>query len=307
MISKRFSLLFFLRKPKHFQGIANIYMRITIDEERAELSTKRVCDPNRWNSNAGRMNGTKEDAKTINTYLDTIQSKVYEVHRRLIEADEEITAEVVKNELAGNSKRERFTMKLFRQHNEQMKLLVKKEDYAEGTLSHFETTYRHISDFISWKYNRSDIDIRKINYDFISDLEFYLKTEKKCDHNTVMKYLGDFKKIILLAVKKQWLQQDPFFGYELTRKEVVKEFLVEEELEAITSKQFATERLIVVRDIFLFSCYTGLAYADVQKLKRSEIRTEIDGFKWLFIQRKKSQTPAAIPLLPICLEIWKHS
>jgi hypothetical protein len=110
MISKRFSLLFFLRKPKQFQGIANIYMRITIDEERAELSTKRVCDPKRWNSKAGRMNGTKEDTKTINAYLDTLQSKVYEVHRRLIEADEEVTAEVVKNELAGTSKREHFNL-----------------------------------------------------------------------------------------------------------------------------------------------------------------------------------------------------
>ena len=183
-------------------------MRITIDEERAELSTKRVCDPKRWNSKAGRMNGTKEDAKTINAYLDTLQSKVYKVHRRLIELDEEVTAEVVKNELAGTSKREHFTMKLFQQHNDQMKLLVAKEDYAEGTLSHFETTFSHVSDFINWKYNRSDIDIRKINYDFISDLEFYLKTAKNCDHNTVMKYLGDFKKIVLLAVKKQWLQQE---------------------------------------------------------------------------------------------------
>jgi site-specific recombinase XerD len=303
MISRRFSLLFFLRKPKNFNSVANIYMRITIDEERAELSTKRVCDPKRWNSKAGRMNGTKEDAKTINVYLDTLQSKVYNVHTRLIEADEEVTADVVKNELAGTSKRERFIMKLFQQHNEQMRLLVAKEDYAEGTLSHFETAYTHVLGFLKWKYNRSDIDVRKINYDFISDLEFYLKTEKDCNHNTVMKYLGDFKKIVLLAVKKQWLLQDHFLGYQLTRKDVVKEFLVEEELNAISAKQFAAERLTAVRDIFLFSCYTGLAYADVQKLKRSEIRTGIDEFKWLFIQRKKSHTPATIPLLPVCLDI----
>ena len=105
------------------------------------------------------------------------------------------------------------------------------------------------------------------------------------------------------ALRKDFSKKDPFLGYKLTRKDVVKGFLVNEELEAIASKKFTSERLTIVRDIFLFSCYTGLAYADVQKLKRSEIRTGIDGFKWLFIQRKKSTTPAPIPLLPVCLEI----
>lgn len=303
MISKRFSLLFFLRKPKNFQGTANIYMRITIDEERVELSTKRICDPKRWNSHTGRLTGTKEDARATNAYLDTLQSKVYEAHRCLIEANETVTAETIKNKLTGISERPRFLMELFQQHNDQMKKLIENDEYASGTLSHFETTYDHVLNFITWKYNQKDIDVKKINYEFIADLEFYLKTERKCAHNTAMKYLGDFKKIVLLCVKKEWLQKDPFLGYQLTRKEVIKEFLVTEELEAITSKKFATERLTVVRDIFLFSCYTGLAYADVQKLKRSEIRTGIDGYKWLFIQRKKSHTPAPIPLLPVCLQI----
>ncbi len=118
-----------------------------------------------------------------------------------------------------------------------------------------------------------------------------------------MKYLGDFKKIVLLCVKRDWLQKDPFLGYKLTRKEVNKEFLVTEELEAITVKKFASERQTVVRDIFLFSCYTGLAYADVKKLKSSEIRIGIDGKKWLFIKRQKSTTPAPVPLLPTAREI----
>lgn len=304
MISKRFSLLFFLRKSiGKSKSVAAIYMRITIDEQRAEVSTKRVCDPERWNHHAGRLNGTREDVKTINAYLDTLQSKVYEVHRSLLEANEMITAEAVKNKLTGRAERQRLLLELFRQHNQQMQKLIESREYARGTLDHFETTYDHVHDFIEWKYRQKDIDVKKINYEFIADLEFFLKTEKRCAHNTAMKYLGDFKKIVLLCVKNDWLQKDPFIGYKLTRKDVIKEFLVSEELEAVASKQFATERLTIVRDIFLFSCYTGLAYADVQKLKRSEIRTGIDGYKWLFIQRKKSHTPAPIPLLPICLEI----
>jgi len=301
MISKRFSLLFFLKKSRAEASI--IYLRVTVDQQRAELSTKRICDPNRWNSHSGRMNGTKEDARTLNAYLDTLQSKVYEVNRLLLEANEVVTAEAIKNKLTGISERPRLLMLIFKDHNQQMKKLVESEEYAQGTLTHFETTYDHVEHFIKWKYSTKDVDIKKINYELISDLEFYLKTERSCAHNTAMKYLSDFKKIVLLCVKRDWLQKDPFLGYKLTRKEVNKEFLVTEELETITAKKFASERLAVVRDIFLFSCYTGLAYADVQKLKRSEIRTGIDGFKWLFIQRQKSNTPAAIPLLPVCLDI----
>src|SRR3954469_23650383 len=111
MISKRFSLLFFLKKSRNNSSSeAAIYMRITIDQQRAEVSTKRVCDPKRWNSHTGRLNGTKEDARTINAYLDTLQSKVYEAHRSLIESNELVSAEAVKNKLTGVAERPRLLM-----------------------------------------------------------------------------------------------------------------------------------------------------------------------------------------------------
>jgi hypothetical protein len=205
--------------------------------------------------------------------------------------------------LTGITERPRMLMEIFQHHNQQMKKLISAEDYAKGTLVHFETTYKHLQDFLEWKFKQKDIDVKRINYEFIADFEFYLKAEKKLGHNTTMKYLGDFKKIVLLCVKYDWLPKDPFLGYKLARKEVVKDFMMTEELDAIAQKKFVSARLMVVRDIFLFSCYTGLAYADVKKLKRSEIQIGIDGFKWLFIQRQKSGTPAPIPLLPVALEI----
>lgn len=121
----------------------------------------------------------------------------------------------------------------------------------------------------------------------MSDFEFYLKSQI-CAHNTAMKYLGDLKKIVLLSVKRNWLAKDPFLGYNMSRRDVQKEFLIDEELQALTYKTFVSERLTIVRDIFLFSGYTGLAYADVNKLKPSEIRLGIDGKKWLFIRRQKT-------------------
>lgn len=118
-----------------------------------------------------------------------------------------------------------------------------------------------------------------------------------------MKYLGDFRKIILNCLKSGWLAKDPFFGYVLARREVNREVLSQHELKLMEEKKFVTERITQVRDIFLFCCYTGLAYADVEKLKRTEITVGIDGEKWIFTKRTKTDTPSRIPLLPVCLEI----
>ena len=133
---------------------------------------------------------------------------------------------------------------------------MKRKEYAEGTLTHFKTTRRHLKDFIKWKFQRDDFELDKIDYSFISDFEYYLKKEV-CAHNTAMKYLGDFKKIILVAVKRSFISKDPFIGYSLRRKDVDTEFLVEYELNAIMKKTFLTDRLNLVKDIFLFSCFTG--------------------------------------------------
>jgi site-specific recombinase XerD len=304
MVTNRFSLLFRLKKPAQYErGPMPVYLRITINSERTELSVNREFDPHRWNKKAGRAMGTKEDARTLNAYLDALQIKVHEVHRELIEAKQIVTAERLKNKLSGKStEKPRMLLEIFSEHNRQMNALISKGEYAKGTHTHFETTYKHVASFIRWKFNVADIEIQRADYAFINDFEYYLKTEV-CAHNTAMKYLGDLKKILLLCVKRNWLSRDPFLGYKMARRDVQKEFLVDEELDAIVKKQFRSERLELVRNIFLFSCYTGLAYADVKKLKRSEIRTGIDKQKWIFIQRQKSETAAAIPLLPVALDI----
>ena len=306
MVTNRFSLLFRLKKPNGYaKGNVPVYMRLTIDGKRTELSVDREFDPHRWNKKFGRATGTKEDAKTLNAYLDTLQIKVHEAQRRLLEGGESVTAEKLKNNLQGKeTKKHRLLLEVFRQHNQQMQILVEKEEYANGTLNHFETTYKHVQSFLFWNDKLKDISLEKvdiainnIDYAFISDFEFYLKAEV-CEHNTAMKYLGDLKKILLICLKRKWLTDDPFDGYKMARRDVQKEFLTDEELRAIESRQLLTERLTLVKDIFLFSCYTGLAYADVKKLKRSEIRIGIDGKKWLFVRRQKSTTPSPVPLLP---------
>jgi len=303
MLSKSFTLLFYLKKRNNYvKGGLPIYMRLTIDGQRIEISTKRDCEPEKWNSIAGRKNGVKEDVKLLNAYLDTLQSKVYEVHRQLIESRRQITAESVKNLLVGNTVKPRMIVEIFQEHNDKMAKLVGL-DYAPGTLERYRTSLEHTRDFIKYKYKVTDLAIEKLDYEFIADYEFWMKTVRKCSHNTTMKYLSNFKKIVLLCIKRGWIARDPFYAYKMTKHEVDRQALTATELQLISNRDFGQGRLDQVRDIFLFCCYTGLAYADVHKLKRSEIVEGADGEKWVVIKRQKTDSPSRIPLLPQALSI----
>ena len=303
-MEKSFGLFFHLKKNRDFiEGGLPVYMRITVDGIFTEISTKRKCDSNNWNVTSGRMSGKSDTARTFNAYLDTLQQKVFEVKRKLIETDKELTAENIKNLLLGKDTRKKYmVLEVFKYHNDQMAALVNQE-YAAGTLDRYETSYRHTESFLKWKYKLNDIEIDKLNYEFITEYEFWLKSIRKCGHNTTMKYLANFKKIVLRCLKNGWLQKDPFLGFNMAKREVERTALTEHELDKLSNMRFSIERLEIVKNIFLFSCYSGLAYADVQKLKRSEIRIGIDGEKWIFTKRQKTHVSSRIPLLPPALEI----
>jgi len=271
MWSERFNPLFFLRKPKNYRGGKQpVYMRITIDGARIEWSTQRKCDPERWNSRAGRGNGTKAEIRALNSFLETLQARVQEAHRSLLEKKEAITIENIRKELEGTVEQPHMILEVYQHHNDQMAALVGKE-YSRVTLIRYKTSLEHTRNFIQWKYQVADMDILKLNYEFISEYAFYLKSIRNCNHNTTMKYLTNFKKVVLLCVKNDWLLKDPFINFNLAKREVERDFLTEAELQSIISKEFSTERLNYVRDIFLFSCFTGLAFIDVKQLKRSEV------------------------------------
>jgi len=193
-------------------------------------------------------------------------------------------------------------VEIYHQHNLQFAELVGKE-FSKGTLKRFEVCLSSIKNFLQWKFKTNDIDIRKLGFEFISDYEFYLKSVKGCAHNTTMGYIKKLKKIVRQCVAKNWLEKDPFISYKVTLKDTNRTYLLEEELRILSEKTISIERLSVVRDIFLFSCYTGLSYSDVEKLTASDISTGIDGKKWIFTTRTKTVTPTRVPLLPPAMAI----
>lgn len=297
-MNQSFNLLFYVKKTKiNSRGEAPIYLRITIDGRVTEISVKRTTKPKLWNSGCQKLNGNSEAIKSFNFYLKTFEQRVYDAYHELMKDKDLITCESLKNKLLGTDIKSRMLIPIFQDHNDRMEKLVGKE-FAIGTLGRYKTCMSHTKAFLKWKFKVSDIDIKKIDYAFLNDFEFYLRTEKSCNNNSAVKYLKNFGKIIRICLANGWLDKDPYLNYQSKFNEVTRVFLNEEELEKITTKDFKNERLSLVRDIFLFSCYTGLAYIDTQKLTHQNINLGLDGNKWIFTKRQKTKTTSNIPLLP---------
>jgi site-specific recombinase XerD len=304
MLETSFGLLFFLRKPRpeNSNGTHYLYCRITVNGIAKEFSLKHLWHPSRWNIRTGRANGNKEDARVLNAYIDSITTKIYEAKKILIDQDQIISSESIYNLIHGKRDNRRTILVVFQQHNDQMAALIGSE-FAHGTLERYTTSLEHTRAFIKWKYKQEDIEIDGLDYDFISQYEFWFKSVRKCSHNTTMKYLANFKKIVLICIKQGWLKRDPFYAFKMTKRDVDRNALTDSELKKIRSKDLGNGRLSHVRDIFMFCCYTGLAYADIYKLRRTEIIEGMDGGMWIITKRQKTDSSSRIPLLPIAQQI----
>lgn len=295
----KMSILFYLKSAKASKkGLYPIYQRITINGIRIELSTSKFVDKAKWNKEAGRIKGNSEEARLINSYLDILKNKAYETEKWMVNNDEEINAQTFKNKLLGIEENQRKLLIIFEDHNKRMKELVGKE-FSNNTFKKYETTLSHTKEFLKHQYKINDISIKRVDIAFINDFDFYLRNTKNCNNNSTIKYIRNFGKIVKQCYVNGWLEKDPFLNYKGKVKEVERTYLTELEIEVLLNKNFKINRLELVRDIFLFSCFTGLAYIDVHNLTKSNIIVGIDGEKWISTHRQKTESASKIPILPV--------
>jgi site-specific recombinase XerD len=296
-------ILFYIRKTKtNSEGLAPIYMRVTVNGNRFETATSQYVDVSMWSNESMSLIGKSKEVKTLNDFLQTLRSKALSIQKRLLTTDTFITIQEFAKEWHGVKEKPKMLLEIFQQHNEQVKALIGSQ-YSSATWRRYVTSHDHTLHFLQYKYCLSDIPVDRIKYEFITDYEFWLKSIRKCNHNSTIKYLTNFKKIINICLKNSWIDKNPFVGFKMTKKEVERPFLSQEELQILAAKQFTMPRIEQIRDVFLFCCYTGLAYVDICKLKRSEIVIGVDGEKWIFTHRQKTETSSRIPLLPPALNL----
>ncbi|WP_167598715.1 site-specific integrase [Leeuwenhoekiella sp. ZYFB001] len=284
-----------------------IYARITVNSKRSEFSTHHKAS-NKWDPKLGKMTGYSAEARMINRHLDDIRTKVYEIFDRLSREGKPISAQIIRDIYQGKDDEQRCLLEIFQEHNDRIESLVGK-GYSQGTLQRYKAARTHLENYLLFLKKAGDIPLREIDYQFISGFEHYLKSEKNCAHNTATKYIVNFKKIMRIALANQYVDKDPFFHWKSSWQTKEREFLTSDELNKLAHKEFSISRLEQVRDIFLFCCFTGLAYADVNKLSPNDIIPGINGQQWIKTKRQKTNTLSSIPLLPTAFEIlekYKH-
>lgn len=282
-------------------------MRITVNGTRVENNIRKSIDPSLWNQAKESARGKSRKSCDLNAYIENARIKLHQIFCELEEQNQPITARLLQEIFFGQDKEPEAVRTLIgtmQEHNDQCRALIGK-DYALITVRRYESCKRYLAELIRQKYGKDDLPLAEVNGELVRAFEFYLKTEKECQQNTVIRYMKCLKKITNLALANEWIAKDPFIGIKFHEKEVIREFLTMDELLSIYHKEFPLERITVVRDVFIFAAFTGLAFIDVQQLSLEHIVKDNNGNLWIRKPRQKTKNMCNIPLLDIPLEILR--
>lgn len=302
-----FRVLFFLKKTRLLKnGEASVCMRITVNGTRVENNIRKSIDPALWSQAKETARGKSRRACDLNTYIEEARIRLYQIFCELEQQNRPITAHLLQELFFGQEKPEevRTLLGTMQEHNDQCRALVG-TDYALITVRRYESCRRYLAELVRQRYGKEDLPLTEVNGELVRAFAFYLKTEKGCQQNTVIRYMKCLKKITNLARANDWMAKDPFLGIRFHEKEVVREFLTMDELQTIYRKEFPLERLTLVRDIFIFAAFTGLAFIDVQQLAPEHIVRDNNGNLWIRKPRQKTKNMCNIPLLDIPQEILR--
>lgn len=297
------NILFVLRKAQtNKKGFAPVYLRISVNGERAELSINRKIAPKKWDARLQRAVGRSESARALNDYLDSVENQVKKNFNTLLDKQKEISASILRDMQIGKYKKDYTLVYVFEMNN---KLIEQEEGskYSSRTIKQYHTTLDRLKKFIETQYNCSDIILDKLDLTFIRRFEIFLKTRYGNQHNTIMKQVKELKRVIHFAMEMGYIDRDPFLQYKSAYKQGSRDFLTKDELHRVETHSFKIERLDQVKDVFLFVCYTGLSYSDLKSLTRDNISKGIDGKNWIIYERKKTGVQARIPLLPVAQKL----
>lgn len=304
--SNTFSILFLVYPKKISGNQVLIFARITVNNKRALISLKRRIPLDLWDSAKKRARGTSAEAKQINQYLDLVHSNLFQCYQDLLFKRKLITAKLIKAAYLGEDETSKTLQNLLDYHSRKIESTL-----ASGTIRNFGITEGYVQKFLKKDRKTSDVYLKDLDYKFLCDFEYFLSTyypkghPRAMSHNTVMKHIQRLRKVIRLAFNMEWIDKDPFRRWKTTFEKKEREFLSANELSNLETYEFPLDRLDRVRDLFVFSCYTGISYVDVMQLTLNNISMGIDGNNWIYTKRQKTKTPIKVPLLDPALGLIK--
>lgn len=295
-----FSTIFYLkRQAARKDGTVPVMGRITVDGTQTQFSCKITIDPKVWDIKSGRAIGRSAAAIEANRMLDNMRVSINKHYREIMDRDNYVTAEKVKNAFLGLEHRCRTLLQVFKQHNEDYEKMYEAGMKAKATLLKYQCVYRHLEEFIYQRYHVRDIALKELTPAFISDFDIFLRTEKNCCTNTVWLYLCPLRTMVSIAISNEWLSRDPFRDYEVKKEQTTRYFLTKDEIRLLMDGKLKNAKQELYRDLFVFCIFTGLSFSDMRNLSEENIRTYFDEHLWISINRQKTGVQSNIRLLDI--------
>ncbi|MBQ2884630.1 MAG: site-specific integrase, partial [Alphaproteobacteria bacterium] len=296
MDKSTFSILFIMQKGKpNAEGNAPIFARITINHQMTHLATRYYLPPERWLPKEGRTVGRTKEEKEVNAYLDNLRGLIFAKYNEMFLAGEVVTARKLKCRLISKDEKSMTLLDLFDDYIKDYSKLVGVSK-TKKTCDRYILTRRRIEEFIQSEYKRTDISVNEVNPKFINGFEIFLRTQYKLSNNYVMKMIQRFRSIYQVAIDDGWANKNPFVSFKLKFEYTERGYLTLTELTNLMNKQLPSKRLEQIRDVFVFSCFTGLAYCDAQALTAEHIIVGPNGTPWLRTHRQKTSAPVDVDL-----------
>ncbi|MES2851952.1 MAG: site-specific integrase [Bacteroidota bacterium] len=304
MNQEKIIILFVINTAKINQrGLCPISCRITLNQVRKQFNIGLAVNPNYWESKLQKVNALEANHKYINAQLERIQVKIYNIALVFQLQGIELKFDNIFSEYKGLPiKKEEYILSSYRKYVSRIQKLVGIE-IKQNTYEKFVYVGNHLEAFVKWKFKKSDFPLKELSLRFLDDFDYYLKTEKSIKQITINKIIQRLRTPIKQAISEGYLDRAPFILYKSKKvhKEVI--FLTTEELKIIEESIFTPQRLAIIQDLFIFCCYTGLAYNEMAHLKMKNIQIGFDNMNWIQMKREKTQRQISIPILPKAQEI----
>ena len=293
-----FSIIFYLkRQVVKKDGTVPVMGRITVDGTQAQFSCKVTANPKLWDTKGGRMTGKSMQALEVNRKLDKMRVSINKHYQEILDRDNYVTAEKVKNAFLGLEYRCQTLLKVYAQYNEDYEKLYKAGMRSWGSLRRYRCVYRHLQEFLQSRYHVNDISLKELTPAFITDFEAFLRTDKHLCENSLSVYMLPLRTMVFRAIDNGWLTRDPFHDYKVPKVETTRGFLTKEEIHLLMNAELKRKTMQLIRDLYLFCCFTGLSFADLKNLKEEHIQTFFDDSEWIMIDRQKTGVRSTIKLL----------
>jgi len=301
-----FSFIIFPRISSKADNSVLLFARITVNGRRSEFSIQRSIPSTSWDSKKGRAKGNSIEARKLNSYINEVKAELVDIQNQLRKDNIIADAPTIKRRYLKKDEPNNSLLDLFEYHQNHHFPKIK-----EGTKKHFRTLKTYTEAFLKNDLKVNDIYLATLSYSYLVKFENFLLS-KRCPSKTIMKrntavkHIQRLKTIINLGIKLEWLSKNPFVSYVCTYDKVDRGYLSQNELDSIERKEITIPRLQLVRDLFVFSCYCGLAYVDVIELDMDQIVKGIDNERWIFTRRGKNDNLVKVPLLPTAARILDY-